>query len=73
MCINCSIDGKGSRRKFVIPINSLKRKDKKWWQFWKKSTPSRKIAEEALAEIMERYKEKVNLPENLLPINKNDN
>jgi hypothetical protein len=57
MCVNeWSCTGTKSRIKFVIPIDKLST-DRKWWQFWKKS--SKKTAEESLSKLISNYSEDI--------------
>jgi hypothetical protein len=44
------------RIKYIIQVGNT---NKKWWQFWKKSGTTPKQAEEAIAKLMESYKEDI--------------
>lgn len=47
--------------KFIVPI----KRDKRWWEFWKKSP------EKIMIELMDKYKEDVSVPDDIyIPENK---
>ena len=57
--IDWNIMGRSNVKKtFIIKLP----KDKRWWEFWKKSRAQ--MAEESLKNIASRYKEEIIFPEN---------